>query len=278
MRALAGSPAKVYGGYLGGLRKMPPLSTPTKERDPMKIQFERGMFRDVIAVSQAPSKPRKAKAKTDSMATGGDIPTSGALTGIEIRVQKLLMRDNGTTWVWPWIRYSDLYVVMVAIDNLGGAPYRVALEGFAKVDDGETLPVERTAYLWQKDGDHPKAPNQVHMVVSVIKSNSGIRKTGALLSKLKGTDDYRTAVGSLVGAVASSGATAIVDGLIAVTSIVGGILEGVDDQPLLTQVLSFTGINGDFDSLGKHLHQKGNKFVDLEVALTVRDAARDLSP
>lgn len=66
--------------------------------------------------------------------------------------------------VCPWIRYSALYVMMVAIAYLIGAPYRGAQEGFARGDDGETLPVERTARLWQKEEDHPKAPNQAATV------------------------------------------------------------------------------------------------------------------
>jgi hypothetical protein len=246
----------------------------------MALRFDRDLSRDIVAISTSP-KPRKQKAPRTRvkgarpLAQDGDIPTSDTLSGIELRVQKLLVRDNGTTWIWPFVRYSDLYVILVAIDDLGGDPYKVDLQGFADVDDGEVLPLERTAYLWQKSATATTAPNQVHVVISVVKSNSGIRKTGAALTRLRGSDDYQVVVAKLVAAVASSGATAIADGLLALTGVVGSILGDVEDRPLLTQVLSFTGINGDFDSLGKHVHERGNRFIDLQVALTVRDKNRD---
>ena len=240
----------------------------------MAINFSTGAFRDQVQVGlQKRAVPKKGALGAGKAALTEDIPTSDSLTGIELRIQQIFIRDNGTTWVWPFIRYSDLYVVLATVDDLGGDPFKVALEGFADVDDGETLPLERTAYYWTQSKDRSTAPSQVHWVLSVIKSSKRIRKMGAALSKLKGTDDYKQVVATVLKAVAS-GASAVADGLLALTGVIGGLLADVEDTPLITQVLSFTSINGDFDALGKHVHTKGNRFINLEVALTTRDAKR----
>jgi hypothetical protein len=165
-------------------------------------------------------------------------------------------------------------VVLVSVDNLPGDPYRVSIEGFADIDDGEILPLERTAYLWQKSEKSPTAPNQIHLVVSVIKSKKGVRKLGAALKELQGKAEYKSAVAA-IAAAATSGAPAIAEGVVLLTRLIGGLLSNVEDVPLFTQALSFTGINGDFDSLGRHIHLKGNKNVSMKVALTVRDANRE---
>jgi hypothetical protein len=217
--------------------------------------------RDVIPISNAtPATSPKKAAKTKAMASltaTGDIPTSDALTGIELRIQNLSVPDNGTTWIPPFIRYSDLYVITVAVDNLGGDPYRVTLEGFANVDDGDSLSVDRTAYLWEKSKNSPTAPNQVHLSVTVVKSNAGIRKLGAALTKLKASDDYKSVVAAIAKAAASSGGSAIADGVVALTGLVGSLLTDVEDSPLYHRVISFTGINGDFDNLGRHVRDHG---------------------
>jgi hypothetical protein len=246
----------------------------------MTLKFSPTLARDFVPLSEPPTtksrgggkKPPKSKLE---IAAGGDIPSSSALTGIELRVQELLVADNGTAWIWPFIRYSDLYVVMVSVDNLGGEPYRVSIEGFADIDDGEVLPLERTAYLWQQSAKSPTAPNQVHLVLSVIKSKKGLRNLGKALTTLRSSEDYKTLLGKIAAAAATSGASAIADGALALTGLVGSLLSEVEDVPLLTQALSFTGISGDFDQLGRHVHLKGNKNVSLQVALTVRDANRE---
>jgi hypothetical protein len=169
-------------------------------------------------------------------------------------------------------------VITVAVDNLGGDPYRVTLEGFANVDDGDSLSVDRTAYLWEKSKNSPTAPNQVHLSVTVVKSNEGIRKLGAALTKLKASDDYKSVVASIANAVASPGGSAIAEGVVALTGLVGSLLTDVEDTPLFHTVMSFTGIYGDWNSLGRHVRTTGNRYVTMDVSLTVRDANRDKAP
>jgi len=69
--------------------------------------------RDIISISLVTPSAKKAGKSIKAMAaeTSGDIPTSGELTGIELRIQNLLVVDNGTAWIPPFIRYSDLYVI-----------------------------------------------------------------------------------------------------------------------------------------------------------------------
>jgi hypothetical protein len=242
----------------------------------MAFHVSRNLSRDVVQIS--PGSDAEDVTRAGEGEGGGHIPMSDALTGIELRVQKLIVRDNGTRWVWPFVRYSDFYVVTIAVDNLGGTPYRVALEGFKDVDDGDALPIERTVYLWQADEAAAEPPNQMHMVISVIKSKAGLRKVGELMGQVTADKAYQDALGQVISLAKWSPVGAITAGLEALTEIIGRALGAVEDSPLFTQVLSFTGLNGDFDSLGKHVHERGNRYVSLEVALTVRDAGRAVMP
>ena len=207
--------------------------------------------------------------------TKGIIPTSDTLTGIELRLSRVHIIDNKQPNAWPFIRFSDLYLILASADNLGGEPYLMTVKGFEDVDDGEDLPVERTAYYWKAEGDNPKPPGQVHLLVSVVKSKQGIRDLGNALAKLRGEDDFKAVVAKVVAAATTGGGTAIVDASMALAGAVGTILGKVDDSPLMTQVLSFTDINGDFDQLGRHVFSSRNRYVELETKLIVRDATRE---
>jgi len=204
-----------------------------------------------------------------------DIPTSNALTGVEARLSQVLVKDNKTPHIGPFIRYSDLYVIASSIDDLGGEPRSINLQGFADVDDGEHLPVDRTVYYWKPEAVDSKAPGAVHVLISVIKSKEGIRDLGAALASLRSADDLKTVVAALVAAAVSGGATAVQDAFLPLLGVVGGVLGRIDDTPLLTTVLSFTDINGDFDQLGRHPYPQQTRYVDVVTTLIVRDASRD---
>jgi hypothetical protein len=203
------------------------------------------------------------------------IPTSNQLTGLELRLARVLILDNKQAYI-PWIvRYSDLYLLLSTVDNLGGNPQTISIKGFANVDDNEELPVERTAYYWEPTSESLKPPSQIHLVASIIKSNKGIRDTGAALQKLQQDQSYMTVIQNVVKAVATGGASILPDTLIALTGLLGGILGSVDDTPLITQVMSFTGINGDFDKLGRHTFLRKNRYAQVETTLVVRDSNRE---
>jgi len=201
------------------------------------------------------------------------IPTSKELTGLEVRLSQVIVKDNKTPHVYPFIRYANLYVITSAIDNLGGDPYSLNLKGFANVDDGETLPVERTVYYWKSD-DTNKAPGAVHVLTSIIKSNQKIRDFGDALASLRKTDDFQKVVNTIITAAAGGGA-AIYEALLPLVGVIGQIMGKIDDTPLFTTVTSFTDINGDFDALGRHPYPQNNRYVDIVTTLIVRDASRE---
>ena len=202
------------------------------------------------------------------------IPTSDQITGLEVRLSKVFIKDNKQPNVWPFIKYSDLYFIASTVDSLGGEPYTISINGFSDVDDREQLPVDRTVYYWKANNAADKAPGQIHLLVSIIKSNEGIRDLGRALSVLRQTDDFKNIIKTVVAA-ATSGAALITDALISMAGVLGSILGNVDDSPLITNVLSFTDINGNFDALGRHTYTSNNRYVDLEATLIVRDAIRE---
>lgn len=207
--------------------------------------------------------------------TKGVIPASDSLTGIELRLSRVHIIDNKQPDVWPFLHFSDLYLILASMDNLGGEPHLITVKGFEDVDDGEDLPVERTAYYWKAEVDNPKPPGQVHLLVSVVRSKQGIRDLGDALARLRGKDDFKAVVAKVVAAAGTGGGSAIVDASLALAGAVGTVLGKVDDTPLMTQVLSYTDINGDFDQLGRHIFSSKNRYVELETKLIVRDATRE---
>jgi len=204
------------------------------------------------------------------------IPTSKRLTGLEVRLSHVLIRDNKTPHVWPFIRYSNLYVVTSSVDNLGTEPYSLNLKGFADVDDGEQLPVDRTVYYWKEDGTKNKPPGAIHILASIIKSNEGIRDVGAALASLRKADDFKAVIKAIIAA-ATGGGAGIYEAFLPLVGVIGEVLGKIDDAPLFTTVLSYTDINGDFDQLGRHPYPQGNRYVDMVTTLIVRDATRDSS-
>ncbi len=204
------------------------------------------------------------------------IPTSKKLTGLEVRLSQVLIRDNKTPHLWPFIRYSNLYVITSSVDNRGSEAYLLNLKGFADVDDGEQLPVDKTVYYWKEDETKSKPPGAIHVLASIIKSNEGIRDVGAALASLRKTDDFKAVIKVIIAAATGGGAT-IYEAFLPLIGALGEVLGKIDDTPLFTTVLSYTDINGDFDQLGRHLYPQKNRYVDMVTTLIVRDATRDPS-
>ncbi|MBC6697600.1 hypothetical protein [Hymenobacter sp. BT190] len=204
------------------------------------------------------------------------IGTSGTVTGLEVRLSRVFIQDNRTPKVWPFPGFADVYLLLVVFDDLTAEPRTLTLSGFARIDDGEDLPVDKTAYFWKQPAESAgTAPSQVHVLLSVLKSKKGLRDTAAVLTQARTSEDYRSLVGEVVGAIANAPArTAEV--ILQLAGVVGGLLQNVEDKPLFTQVVSFTDINGDFDNLGKTAIVKGNNNVQTTLTLVVRDPAREL--
>jgi hypothetical protein len=230
----------------------------------------------IQTLSLAPTALRAGVAPRSAKSMG--IPETRNLTGIEIRIAKLHILDNGTPYIPPFVRYSNLYVLAMAIDDLTGKVDEIRLEGFDDVDDDEQLSVDRTLYYWKQTAKNQKCPSQVHVLLSVIKSKRATRDFGDQLLKLQGTPDFKRLAASAVAAIAAPQA-ALANALIKVSGlVVGNLLKNSADVALYTAVRSYTDINGDFDTLGRHDIQHGNRNVDAVTRIIVRDSARDPSP
>jgi hypothetical protein len=202
------------------------------------------------------------------------IPDSQTVTGLEVRLSRVLVKNNRTAKVWPFPGFADVYLLLVVFDNLNPEPQTLTLSGFARIDDDEDLPVDKTAYYWKQTAPEGPIPSQVHVLLSVLKSKQGLRDTAAVMEQARNSDDYRNLVAEVVRVIANAPLRAA-ELLLQLGGVVGGLLKDVEDKPLFTQVVSFTDINGDFDSLGKTPVVKMNDYVQTTLTLVVRDPARE---
>lgn len=206
----------------------------------------------------------------------GDIPKSDELSGIELRLSRVLIKNNGVIKIRPFPGLAQMYLLVIVISDLENPIQNLDLKGFHKVDDFEELPVDRTIFYWKKNDASAKNPGQIHAFVSVVKSNEKLREVGQVLAKVKGDKDYSDLVTGLKGLLAATNPVGqVADSLFNLASIVGKYLGNVKDKPLLTWVQSFTDINGDLDFLGKVVKEKENDDAALAMTLIVRDKARE---
>ena len=215
-------------------------------------------------------------AATVRRSTNQNIPDSRTVTGLEVRLSQVYIKNNRTAKVWPFPGYADVYLLLIVFDDLHPDPQTLTLSGFARIDDNEDLPVDKTAYYWKQDTPDEPAPSQIHLLLSVMKSKERLRDTGAILTQAKDSPDYQSLVNAVVATIANTPAQ-IATLLLQLGAVVGQQLQEVEDKPLFTQVISFTDINGDFDSLGKTPVLKMNDYVQTTLTLIVRDPAREPS-
>jgi hypothetical protein len=204
----------------------------------------------------------------------GSIPTSKEITGLEVRLSRVLIKDNRTPKVLFLPGRADVYVLLLVVDNLGQEPASLTLSGFGSIDDNEDLPVDKAAYYWAPTPTQTVAPTQIHVLLSVIKSKKRLRDGGEVLSVAKASPAYQSGLAQLLGAVVTAPAQ-VADLALNLGGIIGGFLTQVEDRPLFTQVVSFTDINGDFDALGKTVHTQETRFVRTDLTLVVRDHERE---
>ena len=204
------------------------------------------------------------------------IPSSQTVTGLEVRLSRVFIENNRTPKVFPFPGFANVYLLLVVFDNLNPEPQTLTLSGFARIDDDEDLPVDKTAYYWKQTAPEGPVPSQVHVLLSVLKSKKGLRDTAAVMEQARNSDDYRSLVAEVVRVIAHAPVRAA-ELLLQLGSVVGNLLKEVEDKPLFTQVISFTDINGDFDNLGKTQVAKKNDYVQTTLTLIVRDPAREPS-
>ncbi|MBW4953805.1 hypothetical protein, partial [Klebsiella pneumoniae] len=109
----------------------------------------------------------------------------------------------------------------------------IDLQGFPRIDDKENLPINKTVYLWQAEKKEDKAPNQIHVFCSVMKSKQSLRDVGEILSKVKEDAEYKDLIGNLAKLAKDAAKFNVAtDVLTSVASVVGRHLGKVEDKPL----------------------------------------------
>ncbi|MFD2935388.1 hypothetical protein [Spirosoma flavum] len=206
----------------------------------------------------------------------GDIPTSDNISGIELRLSQVFVKENGTIRFPPFPGFSKLYVTTIVISDLGNVIQTLDLKGFPKVGDNEELPVDRTIFFYQKTDSSPKPPSQIHVFISVIKSKQALRDVGKVMTSLKNDEEFAGIV-STIKSIAKDATAAgqISDLVLQVTSIIGKFLGNVQDKPLFSWFKSFTNLGGEFDNAGISIVPKENEKVKVVINNIVRDKERE---
>lgn len=69
------------------------------------------------------------------------IPTSGKLTGIELRLLPPFVKDNNTEPFFPFPGFSKLYCLTIVVSDIGNQLVGgIDLQGFPRIGDNEHLP------------------------------------------------------------------------------------------------------------------------------------------
>lgn len=200
----------------------------------------------------------------------GGIPE---ISGIELRMLPPFIRNNHTPKIWPFPGRARLYcLTMVVSDVANQLNGYIDLNSFGRIGSGELLPVNKTLYYWERDSAEATAPNQLHVVCSVIKGKGALRDVGAVLGSAREDQEYRRLVDRLGAMVADTASVATVVNLaLQITGVVGRYLGHVSDQSLGTMVRSFTRLHGDWDKPGIVPLTVPTRDVDFSLELVVRN-------
>lgn len=204
------------------------------------------------------------------------IPSSNNLTGIELRLSKAFIINNKTPRIFPFPGYAKIYVIIIVVSDTGDVLQNLDLKSFAKVDDQEDIPIDKTIYYWKQNKKTDKAPSQIHSLVSVIKSKEDLRDVGNVLTDVRNDAKFSETIQKLKAVVnTTSQFNDVSNILFEVGSLVGKFLGRVDDKTLLTWVQSYSDINGDWDQLGKSIKNRKNRYAEIDLSLTIRDVSRE---
>lgn len=208
-----------------------------------------------------------------------EIDTSADVTGVELRMLPPYIKDNRTDKIWPFPGYAKLYCLTLVASNVTNQLVgTIDLQGFPRIDDKENLPINKTIYLWQAEKKEDKAPNQIHVFCSVVKSKQSLRDVGEILSKVKQDTEYKDLIGSLSKLAKDAAKFNIAtDVLTNVASVVGKYLGKVEDKPLGTVINSYTTLFGDFDKLGVSPLVYATRDVDFNFKMVVRSKQEKLA-
>lgn len=206
-----------------------------------------------------------------------DVPNSREISGIEVRLSRVVVHDNKTARVWPFPGLARMYFMCVVLSDAAKKPVTIDLKGFQKVNDGDALQIDRTLYYWKKNKAtrREEAPSQVHLFICMLKSKEALRDTGRMLKAISSDKSFKSAASDAKKLLKKSGDAAAITGMLFnLAGAAGRWLGEVDDKPLFAWAQSFTDINGDFDVLGKTDKQASNKYVSMALSVIIRDASR----
>src|SRR6476660_3096458 len=216
--------------------------------------------------------------RTTSSATPGKVVESSKdVSGIEIRMLPPFIKNNHTAPVLFFKGFAKMYcltiVVSDATNQLAG---NIDLKGFPRIGDNEYLPINKTVFYWQSQNDTDKAPNQVHVLCSVLKSKQALRDTGKILGDIKNDEDYKGLVGDL-GNIAKDAAkfNVVTDIMVQLASVVGKYMGNVEDKPIGTIINSYTTLHGDFDNPGITPLVYATPDTDFHFEVVVRNKAAE---
>jgi hypothetical protein len=204
------------------------------------------------------------------------IPGSSEVAGIELRMLPPLIKNNRTLKFWPFPGKARLYCLTIVISDVSNQlKGQMDLNGFGKIGNGEYLPVNKTIFYWEKPDKDTPAPNQVHVICSIIKSKGALREAGAILGSVRGDDEYRMLINQLSGLSSNvSNFNMVTEISMQLTTLIGRYLGRIDDRPIGAAVHSFTRLHGDWDELGVKPIHVATKDVDFDFELVVRDEER----
>lgn len=209
------------------------------------------------------------------------ILSSADVAGIELRMLPPYIRNNHTLRIWPLPGRAKLYcltlVLSDAANQLNGL---MDLNAFPRIGNNTCLPINKTIYYWECGAPGAGiAPNQLHVLCSVIKSKEALREAGTVLASVKEDDEYKDLLGQLSSLAGDAASFNAVSGLtLQLGTVIGRYLGRVDDQPLGTIVQSFTRLHGDWDRLGITPVTASTGDVDFSFELVIRDNERPCSP
>lgn len=192
------------------------------------------------------------KRTTSTTSPGKVVDSSKDVSGIEIRMLPPFIKDNRTTPIWPFPGFAKLYCLTIVVSDVASQlAGTIDLKGFPRIGDNEHLPINKTIFYWQSEKEEEKAPRQVHIMCSVVKSKQSLRDTGKILGEIKSDEGYKSLVGNL-GKLTKSAAkfNAVTDIMVELAGVVGKYLGSVEDKPIGTVINSYTTLHGDFDNPG----------------------------
>lgn len=217
--------------------------------------------------------------KTVAPNRGEAMPQHADISGLELRLANVTIRDNNTPAVFPFPGYAKLYFLCIVATSAPQDGYRLDLRSFEKVDDGDALHIDKTLYYWKKEKPTDVAPAQLHVFTSLIKSKQPLRDVAAVLSELYRDSSYKLLTATLHNLL--KGATTppdISNLLFNIAGIAGKYMGKTDNRPLLSWHQGFTDISGDGEVLGKTEKQAANRYASMTLSLVVRDSQRMEEP